>query len=131
MPTILLAEDQPITREPLRRLLAMEGYTVLPAASGADALALLVDGACPDLAILDLILPRLSGLDLLATLRGHPTWHTMPVIVLTGSMARSQLDRARELNVHAILHKAKFSIDQLLHEIREVVMPTASSVPRI
>ena len=45
MPTLLLAEDQPITRELLRRLLAIEGYTVLPATSGVDALDLLNSGA--------------------------------------------------------------------------------------
>src|SRR5690348_3081813 len=119
MPTILLAEDQPITREPLRRLLAMEGYAVLTAASGTDALTLLIDGARPDVMILDLVLPRLSGVDLLETIREHPVWRTIPVIVLTGSMARSQLDRARELKVHAVLQKAKFEVDELLLELRE------------
>jgi CheY-like chemotaxis protein len=128
MPTILLAEDQPITREPLRRLLSMDGFTVLTAGSGADALALLVDGARPDLVILDLILPRMSGLELLETLFDHPTWRTIPVIVLTGSMALSQLNRARELNAHAVLQKAKFEVDELFFEIREALKPKRAPV---
>jgi CheY-like chemotaxis protein len=130
MATILLAEDQPITREPLRRLLVMEGYAVLPAVSGTDALTLLIDGARPDLIILDLMLPRLSGMDLLETVREHATWRTIPVIVLTGSMARSQLDRARELKVHAVMHKAKFEVDELLDEIREALNPKREALAR-
>jgi CheY-like chemotaxis protein len=129
MPTILLAEDQSITREPLRRLLTMEAYTVLTAASGTDALTLLIDGVRPDLLILDLMLPRMSGVELLETIHEQPVWRTIPIIVLTGCMARSQLDRARELNVHAVMQKAKFEVDELLFEIREALTPPRERVP--
>ena len=129
MPTILLAEDQAITREPLRRLLTMEGYTVLPAACGTEALTLLIDGARPDVIILDLVLPRLSGVDLLETLHEHPVWRTIPVVVLTGSMSRSQLDRARELKVNAVMQKAKFEVNELLFELREALNSHRERVP--
>jgi CheY-like chemotaxis protein len=128
MPNILLAEDQAITRELLRRLLTSEGYTVHTAANGSEALARLIDGVQPDVMLLDLLLPKITGGELLETLREHPTWRTIPVIVLTGSMARSQLDRARELKAHAILHKAKFGVEELLLEIRKAIKPKREPV---
>jgi CheY-like chemotaxis protein len=78
--------------------------------------------------LLDLLLPKITGGELLETLREHPTWRTIPVIVLTGSMARSQLDRARELKAHAILHKAKFGVEELLTEIRKAIKPKREPV---
>jgi CheY-like chemotaxis protein len=128
MPTILIAEDQPITRELLRRLLTSEGYTVHAAATGSAALALLIDGVQPDLLILDLLLPKMSGSELFETLHEHPTWRSIPVIVLTGSMAESQLNRVRELKASAILQKAKFDIDHLFEEIREALKPRREPV---
>ena len=129
MPTILLAEDQPITRELLRRLLANEGYTVHAAATGSEALALLIDGVQTDLIILDLLLPKMSGAELFETLREHPTWRAIPVIVLTGSMSRTQLNRARQLNAHAVMQKAKFELDELLSEIRNALRTKSEALP--
>lgn len=128
MQTILLVEDHPIAREPLRRLLVIEGYAVLPAASGLEALQLLHEQPLPDLVLLDLMLPRVSGIELLEAMQGCEHWRRIPVIVLTGVMAQSQLARVRELKVRTVLHKAKFGMDELLHEIRQALESPAQAM---
>jgi len=90
MSTVLVVEDERDIRDLLRRYLEREGHAVLTAATGADALRLLDDGA-PDLVLLDLGLPDIDGFDVLRA----ATDATVPVIALT---ARSTVeDRIRGL----------------------------------
>ena len=79
---ILIVEDSPITRIVLRAKLARAFYTPLAAEDGASALAALNETR-PDLLLLDLELPDMSGLDVLARLRADRTHAATPVIVIT------------------------------------------------
>ena len=84
MATVLVVEDERDIRDIVRRYLEREGYSVLTAATGAEGLRLLSDGA-PDLLLLDLGLPDIDGLDVLQ----EATRIGVPVIALT---ARSSVD---------------------------------------
>lgn len=84
MCTILLVENEPYHQIWLSQELADEGYTVVTAASGREALNYL-NTHHPDLIILDIFIPDIDGLDLLGRLRGmHPR---LPVIIHTGYAA--------------------------------------------
>jgi type II secretory ATPase GspE/PulE/Tfp pilus assembly ATPase PilB-like protein len=80
--TVLLVEDEAPLRHVLRDLLEREGFTVVEAADGVQALDE-VDRSAPDVLVLDLNLPRLDGYGVLSHLRARPSTAKLPVIVLT------------------------------------------------
>src|SRR5687768_18106507 len=82
--TVLLVEDNADVRSLFSRVLALAGFVVKEAADGMDALRL-IDSAPPDLVVLDLGLPRVTGYDVLYELRQHPHTAEIPVVVITGS----------------------------------------------
>src|SRR5216110_299235 len=92
--TILVVEDNPITRKMLRVALELEGYEVLDAAEGKTARAQAA-ARRPDLVILDYVLPDTDGLQLLAELRHQASAPDLPAIVITGMVSRLEEFRAR------------------------------------
>ena len=79
---ILVVDDEANIRTILTYLLEQEGFAVDQAANGQSALDLMND-TCPDLVILDVMMPDLDGLQVLATMRSHFQTHNIPVILLT------------------------------------------------
>jgi CheY-like chemotaxis protein len=87
--TVLLADDDDDFRALLAEALVMEGYRVIDVGTGEAVLTALDDagkgrGPAPDLLVLDLLMPRMSGIEILQRLRRSPRWATLPVLVVTG-----------------------------------------------
>ena len=114
---ILLVEDAQIIREPLARLLQSEGFQVFSAADGQAAMALLEEHGA-ELILLDVLMPRMDGVRFMESLRADPRWKLMPVIALTGISDTSRLKRIRELGVCTVMHKVRFTFEELLTEMR-------------
>jgi PAS domain S-box-containing protein len=93
-PTILVVEDNPITRKMVRVALAAEGYSILEAPDGRTALDLAAAHA-PDLILQDLLLPDMDGFELVGRLRALPGAGEIPIIAFSGFLSR--LDTARAL----------------------------------
>jgi twitching motility two-component system response regulator PilH len=81
-PTILLVEDSPVQKLANEKILITAGYLVLIAVDGPEAVRLARE-ANPDLMLLDLVLPKLSGVEVLQTMKRDPATATIPVIVLS------------------------------------------------
>jgi PAS domain S-box-containing protein len=92
--TILVVEDNPITRKLFKVALEIEGYRVLEAPDGRTALEL-VESHQPALAILDLLLPDIDGIELCRRLRATPAGREMPILACSG--LQSKLEDARSL----------------------------------
>src|SRR5438093_26854 len=90
--TILVVEDNPITRRMLRVTLESEGYEVSEAGDGRSALDLTA-ARRPDLVVLDFVLPDMDGLALLAELRRRTAAPELPALLVTGMVTR--LDELR------------------------------------
>jgi len=120
MCTILVVDDHPVTREPLARLLQFEGFRTTCAANGVEALAA-VGLARPDLILLDVMMPKMNGVDFLGHLRRDAAGADIPVIGLTGVFDSHQIARLRELGVADVLTKARFTVEQLLVCVRRHV----------
>jgi two-component system KDP operon response regulator KdpE len=114
--SILLVDDEVALLRTLSMNLRARGYEVLTAETGEDALAS-VRRASPDVVILDLGLPDLSGVEVLRQLRG---WSAVPVIVL--SARHGSDDKVEALDIGADDYVTKpFGIDELLARLRAAV----------
>jgi signal transduction histidine kinase/CheY-like chemotaxis protein/HAMP domain-containing protein len=122
---VLVVEDEPMTREMLRRTLGKEGWTVIEAENGRAALERVAEDP-PALILLDLMMPEMGGFQFVAELRKNEAWRAIPVIVVTAKDLTVE-DRLR-LNgyVEQILQKEAYSREALLAEVRRQV---AASVP--
>ena len=118
--TVLVVEDDPGTRETLRRTLEKEGWTSRGAEHGRAALAE-IENARPSLILLDLMMPEMDGFEFLEVLRERPGGAGIPVVVLT-AMDLTEEDRAR-LNggVERVLSKGGGTTDGLLAELHRLV----------
>jgi two-component system KDP operon response regulator KdpE len=114
--TVLVADDDPRTQSALRIDLVSGGYQVLMAQDGAAALRAAVD-CKPDVVVLDLDLPDLDGIEVIAGLRG---WSTVPIVVLS-ARTRSD-DKIQALDAGADDYMTKpFVMGELLARLRAVV----------
>jgi two-component system response regulator RegX3 len=130
MTNILIVEDHSIVREPLARLLRLEGYRALCAADGNEALAALRSEHV-DLVLLDLMMPHKGGVAFLEALRERERWRDLPVLVLTGVTEGSALQRVRELHPTDVLTKSRFTVDELFARIRRIVGPEVQSAAQV
>jgi CheY-like chemotaxis protein len=119
MPTILVVDDTALAREAVSKLLEYEGFTVLRAAHGRDAWAMMY-GHTPDLVLLDLMMPEMDGVTLLHMIRDSVRWRDLPVIVFTGATDQQVLlERAQEWKIQDLIHKSAFGFDDLLMRVRQ------------
>ena len=87
--TIMIVDDEPINLQVLSNHLALEKYTVIQASSGPEALELIACGPQPDLILLDVMMPRMSGYEVCRTLRQQYSLFELPILILT---AKNQTD---------------------------------------
>lgn len=83
MATILIVDDEPSVRALIRDTLELEDHEVLEAVDGPSALTALQDAPLPDCVVLDIMMPGISGLDVLTELRRETATKELPVILLT------------------------------------------------
>jgi len=112
-PRILVVDDEPAILSLLRRILQPEGYDVVAAANGEQALVLL-EGTKPDLVLLDIMMPGLDGFQILDRIRQHCD---VPVIVLTAKHEVTTEHEALRLGADDYMRKP-FSSRELLARIR-------------
>jgi two-component system KDP operon response regulator KdpE len=111
--SILVAEDEAALRAFVCRNLRARGFTVLEAANGLEACALW-ETEQPDLLILDVMMPRMDGLEVCRRVREHST---VPIVVLTALDAESDKVAALDLGADDYLTKP-FGVDELLARVR-------------
>ena len=122
---ILVAEDDRFLRKAAEMALKRQGYTVLTAADGEEALRA-ARSVLPDLILLDLIMPKLNGFDVLQALKKDaPTAH-IPVIILSNLGQDRDVQQAMDAGAAAYLIKTDLSLQALVQRVEEAL--TASGV---
>jgi two-component system, OmpR family, phosphate regulon response regulator PhoB len=123
MKRILLVEDSRFLRAMSERSLTRAGYSVVTAADGEEAVRVALERA-PDLVLLDMLLPKLSGPDVLRFLRNNPSTVAIPVVVLS-SLPQSNEARLKKEGATAYFDKSKLrlqqSSDSLVQLVRKVL----------
>lgn len=115
-PTVLLVEDEPAQREVLAYNLEAEGFRVIQAADGEEAL-MLVEESVPDLIVLDWMLPHVSGIEVCRRLKMSPETRSIGIIML--SARAEEVDRVRGLETGADDYIIKpYSVVELMARVR-------------
>ncbi len=109
---VLLAEDDRFLRRACEQSLRQRGYTVISAPDGEAALQL-ARSERPDLILLDMLMPRMTGLDVLRALKTDPQMREIPVLVLSNSSREQDVQEVTRLGVVAYLVKANLSLQEL------------------
>jgi len=109
---VLLVEDDRFLRRACEASLRQRGLTVVTAADGEEALRLARTEA-PDLVLLDLLLPKLPGLEVLQTLKAEDATRAIPVLVLSNSSREEDVQRVLKLGAVGYLVKANLSLQEL------------------
>jgi len=120
---ILIAEDEPYIVESLSFLLKREGFEVSAVVDGT-AVTDRVTRDKPDLLILDIMLPEMSGFEIVRRLRDGAATGSLPILVLTAKGQEADRKRMIELGADAYLTKP-FVMQDLLDRIRELLDPVA------
>jgi OmpR family response regulator RpaB len=124
MKRILLVEDDRFLRKAAEVRLRRAGYTVITAADGEEAIAT-ASAMRPDLVLLDLIMPRMQGFEVLRVLRTQPTMHGVPIVVLTNLSQDADRERAMTHGASGYLIKANMSLDALAEAVGDVLKGAA------
>jgi len=123
MTKILLVEDSKFLRLSTERALTRAGYEMSSAADGDEALHLARE-KLPDLILLDMLLPKMSGPEVLAALKKDPMTRAIPVVVMTG-LSQKNAARLQEDGAAGFMEKSALELDKgsekLLTAVREIV----------
>jgi signal transduction histidine kinase/CheY-like chemotaxis protein/HAMP domain-containing protein len=120
MPRALVVEDNLTDRDMMRRLLVGEGWEVIVASNGREALDRL-KSENPNLILLDLMMPEMDGFEFLAEFRKTPKFASTPVIVVTAADLSREDRRRLDGGVEHILQKAAPSREDFLRQIRDLI----------
>jgi DNA-binding response OmpR family regulator len=121
----LVVDDEPHIGRIIRTRLEQDGFVVHLAERGQEALDILEQHPTIALVLLDLMMPGMSGIDVLRVLRGDERWAALPCIVLTAAGQDAHLREAEGLGVSEIMTKP-FSPRRLLSRVQAYTAPTAT-----
>ena len=136
MKKILLVEDDSSLREIYGVRLTAEGYNVISAGDGEEALATTVREK-PDLILSDVMMPKISGFDMLDILRATPETRDIKIIIMTALSAEDQRERGERLGADKFLVKSQVGIEDVVNAVKEVlgekteVQPQGAAIPEM
>lgn len=120
MAKIMVVEDDQALREIYSIRLTAEGYNVVSAGDGEEALALAVKER-PDLILSDVMMPKISGFDMLDILRNTPEMREIKVIMMTALSGEEQRQRGVGLGADRYLVKSQVGIEDVVNVVHEVI----------
>lgn len=118
---ILIIEDDRFLSFLMKARLEKEGFTVLQAFDGEEGLGILKQEA-PNLIILDLIMPKVTGFEVLKTISITPQLSRVPVVIVSNLAQDSDIEKAKSFGVKAYFIKVKISIDDLVEKIKSLAV---------
>ena len=119
MKRILIADDKATSRELLRTVLERQGYAIIEAADGEEALQK-ARAEAPDLILLDLQMPRRTGYEVLSELRRDPRHTALPIIAITASAMQGDREKALAAGFTSYLTKP-VALAQLRAQIQSLL----------
>ena len=127
MSKVMIVEDDASLREIYSIRMTAEGYDVVTAGDGEEALAVVVREK-PDLILADVMMPKISGFDMLDILRSTPETKNIKVVMMTALSGEDQRERGERLGANRYLVKSQVGIEDVVKVIHEELgdMPNAA-----
>ena len=122
--TILYVEDNSDNRKLVRRVLEVEGYAVVEAKDGFQAMECLETGAI-DLALMDINMPDMDGYTLTARIKAMPRFAKLPIVAVTANVMRGDRERSLQAGCDGYIQKP-IDIDTLSQQIERFLMRSAN-----
>lgn len=119
-PKVLLTEDDPFMASLIGEAFEKAGFTVVLAGDGEDAVAK-VKAEKPDVAVMDILLPKKTGIEATREIRSLPEGATLPIIIISNLEDATYVTEAEKLNVKAYLVKANMQIPDLVTKAQEAL----------
>ena len=120
MKKILFIEDESALQKTFGEILSQEGYEVISALDGETGLKL-AETEKPDLIILDLVLPKLHGFEVLRKVKANEEIKYIPVIVLTNLETMADVEKAIELGAMTYLVKANYGLEEVINKVKKAL----------
>jgi CheY-like chemotaxis protein len=118
--TILVIDDEAVLQKALGEFLNTQGYSVLPALDGEVGLALAKEKK-PSLILLDLVMPKKNGFEVLQLLKRDSATKDIPVVVLTNLAEMADIDKVIELGATTYLVKSDHAMSDILEKIKSTL----------
>ena len=120
MKKILFIEDEATLQKTFGDVLSQAGYKMISALDGEIGLRL-VKSEKPDLILLDLVLPKMDGFEVLKNLKEKPETKEIPIIVLTNLEKMEDIEKALDLGATTYLVKTHYSIKEVINKIKKAL----------
>jgi CheY-like chemotaxis protein len=124
---LLVVDDDPAQRQILRQTIEMDGWDVIEAATGREALRRITE-CVPALIVLDLMLQDVDGIQIIDVLRETSGWRDIPVVVLASSELTAPEYERLNASIIQVLRKGSYSRDELLRQVRQL-LATVGRIP--
>ena len=122
MAKILLVEDDPLMMRMYQRKLVNDGYDVAVAVNGEEGMVK-IRSFHPDLVLLDIMMPKLNGLQVLERTKADPTIASIPIIILTNlGGSEEDIEHGLELGAVAYLVKSAYRPDEVISKVKEILL---------
>jgi DNA-binding response OmpR family regulator len=128
MTKIVVADDDRMFRKAAETTLRRQGYVVATASDGEEALQL-IRSERPDIIVLDLIMPKLQGFDVLQVLKQDSLTSAIPVIVLSSLTQEQDKQEALDLGAVAYFNKSTFSLGELVKQVESTLTKGQDKCP--
>lgn len=119
MKKILFIEDESALQKAMGAILKQDGYEIVSALNGEDGLKM-AQKEIPDLIVLDLVLPKLHGFEVLKELKEDKKTKNIPVIVLTNLEGAQDVEKAIKMGATTYLVKSSYSLEEVTDKIKSV-----------
>jgi len=117
---ILMIEDEEIMIDLLQRKIAQEGYEISVARNGEEGLAAMKEKK-PDLVLLDIIMPKMGGFEVMEKMQKDKDLKKIPVIVISNSGQPVEIDRAQKMGAEDWLIKTEFDPQEVIEKIKKQI----------
>lgn len=128
-PTILLVEDDALLVRMYSTKFTKEGFNVITAADGEEGMNAAINNQI-DIMVIDVMMPKLSGTDMLEKLKGNPRFKMVPTIVLTNLQQKEEALKLQNLGIKEYLVKADFTPSDVVAKVKQYLANQAAGIPQ-
>src|SRR3989344_6892946 len=127
---LLIIEDDPLMSRMYQKIFKIEGFNIDTASDGEEGLSK-VKSAKPTLILLDVMMPKMNGLEVLEKLKADPATKTIPVVVLTNLAGQSDAEKALSMGAVKYIVKSEYEPKEVANMVKEILAGyTRNEVPK-